>query len=278
MGRSSGASTSQPESGPLGDPRWGAHPALVVAHPGHELLVHGWLERARPVVFVLTDGSGRTGRSRLGSTAAILDRAGARSGSVFGRWSDASLYALIVEGRIPDLRRLVDELVAQLVELRIDVVVGDALEGYNPGHDLGRYVVNAAVHRIARRHHRAVGNYEFLLAEPAPPPAGGGDGNLLVHHLDDAAYARKLTAARGYAELQEEIARFADGTGADAFRVEHLRAVEPQATLCRFDGTPPFYETFGARRVVEGHYATVIRYREHVRPLAHALWAFAQEP
>ena len=32
--------------------------ALVVAHPGHELRVHGWLEVARPVVCVSTDGSG----------------------------------------------------------------------------------------------------------------------------------------------------------------------------------------------------------------------------
>src|SRR5207302_1404403 len=30
--------------------------ALLVAHPGHELRVHGWLERERPLVFVLTDG------------------------------------------------------------------------------------------------------------------------------------------------------------------------------------------------------------------------------
>ena len=35
---------------------------LFVAHPGHELCVHGWLEIARPKVFVLTDGSGRSGR------------------------------------------------------------------------------------------------------------------------------------------------------------------------------------------------------------------------
>ena len=31
---------------------------LVVAHPGHELRVHGWLELARPTVCILTDGSG----------------------------------------------------------------------------------------------------------------------------------------------------------------------------------------------------------------------------
>jgi hypothetical protein len=33
--------------------------AVVVTHPGHEVRIHGWLERERSLVFVLTDGAGR---------------------------------------------------------------------------------------------------------------------------------------------------------------------------------------------------------------------------
>jgi hypothetical protein len=44
----------------------------MIAHPGHELRVHHWIERTRPLVFVLTDGSGHTGVSRLASTTAVL--------------------------------------------------------------------------------------------------------------------------------------------------------------------------------------------------------------
>ncbi|HUE39393.1 MAG TPA: hypothetical protein VMR29_07805 [Candidatus Binatia bacterium] len=39
--------------------------ARVVAHPGHELRVHHWMERVRPVVCVLTNGSGASGCSRI---------------------------------------------------------------------------------------------------------------------------------------------------------------------------------------------------------------------
>lgn len=262
---------------PLGSARWGTCSALVLAHPGHELLVHGWLERARPVVFVLTDGSGRTGRSRLASTTGVLRRAGARPGAVYGHWSDAALYAVILEGVVQDLYRLVDALAEQLVGLDIDFVVGDALEGYNPCHDLARYVVNAAVRRVTRRHRRTVGNYEFLLAAPPTPPAGDADPGLLVHRLDDAAFRRKVAAARGYTGLQEEIARVREEADLESFRVECVRPVDPEAMLSRFDAATPFYETWGARRVSEGHYSTVIRYREHVRPLARALWAYADE-
>src|SRR5260221_8686768 len=50
-------------------------PALIIAHPGHELRVHRWLEKTRPLVLVLTDGSGRTAQSRLASTTRILKQA-----------------------------------------------------------------------------------------------------------------------------------------------------------------------------------------------------------
>jgi hypothetical protein len=56
--------------------------ALVIAHPGHELRVHGWLEWARPTVFVLTDGSGQGSHGRLASSARLIERSGGRTGSV----------------------------------------------------------------------------------------------------------------------------------------------------------------------------------------------------
>ena len=73
--------------------------ALVVAHPGHELRVHGWLEKARPQVFVLTDGSGPTGSSRLRSTTRVLDRAGATAGCIYGRLADRVFYQALLAGR-----------------------------------------------------------------------------------------------------------------------------------------------------------------------------------
>jgi hypothetical protein len=52
--------------------------ALVTAHPGHELCLYGWLKRARPCVFIFTDGSGSTGEPRLELTTKLLARTGAR--------------------------------------------------------------------------------------------------------------------------------------------------------------------------------------------------------
>ena len=63
--------------------------ALIIGHPGHELRIHHWLESARPLTFVLTDGSGRGLESRLPSTRLVLERAGAKPASIFGPWTDA---------------------------------------------------------------------------------------------------------------------------------------------------------------------------------------------
>ena len=82
---------------------------LFVAHPGHELCVHGWLSGTQPKVFVLTDGSGHVKQSRLGSTSRVLAQVGAQRGSIYGRFTDAGLYELILRQEFQPLLRIVDE-------------------------------------------------------------------------------------------------------------------------------------------------------------------------
>lgn len=85
-------------------------PALLVGHPGHELLVLGWLAENRPRVYALTDGSGLDGTSRLPATSRLLDRLGSRRGRVFGLFSDARIYRAILDQEIGIFQSIVDEL------------------------------------------------------------------------------------------------------------------------------------------------------------------------
>src|SRR4029077_10013160 len=84
--------------------------ALVVAHPGHELRIHHWLELTRPVTFILTDGSGHTDCSRLHASTTSLARTGATRGSIYGAMSDRQLYAAILGGERKLFETLVDQL------------------------------------------------------------------------------------------------------------------------------------------------------------------------
>ena len=72
----------------------------MAGHPGHELKVFGWLAEYQPRVYVITDGSGRSGISRIPSTAALLQNARARSGDIFGAISDAEIYRENTDDRI----------------------------------------------------------------------------------------------------------------------------------------------------------------------------------
>src|SRR5262245_29806528 len=103
-------------SGPSGDL---GRAALIVAHPGHELLVHHWSERHRPLYFCLTDGSGGSATSRLSSTSRLLARIGARHGALYGRYPDKEVYRLLLERRVDVFVGLTDELAGALIDAEV---------------------------------------------------------------------------------------------------------------------------------------------------------------
>jgi hypothetical protein len=244
--------------------------ALVVAHPGHELRVHGWLEQARPLVFVLTDGSGSSGRPRLASTRAVLEGAGATPGALFGRFGDAALYAALLDLDFSFFLRVADELADAFAAAGIACVVGDACEGYNPGHDACRLVIDAAVALAGRRRGRPPLNFDFpLVGRPDECPPALRDRSVRVR-LDDAAFARKLRAARSYAEMAGEVGAALRRHGERAFRVECLRPAGGAGAPGRA-GPTPFYEYYGEKMLSLGRCARVVRRREHLVPLAAAL-------
>jgi hypothetical protein len=245
----------------------------VIGHPGHELRLHHWLERVRPLVFVVTDGSGRTTRSRLSSTLSVLSKAGARPGSVFGKLTDAEAYSIIAEGNIEPVLEIVRDLAASFQEHEINLVVADALEGFNPSHDLCRYVTNAAILLTDLRTNRKVQNYAFLLAgAPGLEAAEQQHGNVVLN-LDEASFLRKMAAAENYPELKGEIKAAIAKFGTTPFRQEVLRHAALDEGLNGLEPEPPYYETYGEKQVAEGHYKQVIRYREHMLPLMRRLWA-----
>lgn len=271
--------------------------ALVIAHPGHELCVYGWLETARPHVFVLTDGSGRTATSRLDSTTKILFSVGASPGSIYGRFTDQNLYAAILQGDFALFERLVSELTEALVREEIEHVAGDALEGYNSIHDTCRLIIDAAVELASYVSGRSIINSDFLLL-------GRHDANPERQHasatwlrLDDDTLARKLGTARAYPELKGEVDTLLDqqtpeilrsfpalsahfdkvvtrARGNEAYRVECLRRVGGSARNIGQTKEIPFYERYGEMLVAAGVYERAIRYREHFLPLAEAISHF----
>jgi hypothetical protein len=225
--------------------------ALVVAHPGHELRLFHWLETDNPTVFVLTDGSGRSGRSRLESTRAVLAATGSAEGSVMGRFTDAEVYRAILGGDVRQLAGVTRELKRALSGFR--TVVSDAMELYNPAHDLCHVMARLAAPSDA-------GQFSYAVVE-AP-----GEGITLA--IDDDAFARKMAMAHRYDDIATDIDELISRIGVEGLRREIFFRATPVSANAK-----PYYEIRGEEQVRAGKYETVLRYREHFLPFVAGLRA-----
>jgi hypothetical protein len=235
-------------------------PALFVAHPGHELRLYRWLETAQPDVYVLTDGSGSAGHSRVGSTRRVLEATGARPGSILGVFSDLEIYDAIMRSDIAD----VVDMTLRLAEAftAAEIVVVDAWEGYNPAHDLCRIIGELATARAALLSGRSIPLYESAVVGSWSVDNTPGER---VVRLDDAALQRKLDAAFAYPELRAEVDEMVRA-GESALRLEVIRPAEAPVPEPH-----PYYEVRGEQQVAAGRYQTTLRYEEHFAPFVSAL-------
>lgn len=251
--------------------------ALVVAHPGHELRVHGWLEQARPTVHVLTDGSGRVGPSRLDATSRLLERCGCHPGAVYGVCSDRALYQALLAHDSDRILELVEQLSEALIEQRIQAVVGDAAEGTIMAHDLWRGVIDAAIERAAQVLGRPIASYDFPIDRPPDTCPAALRQRAIWLRLDDEALQRKIQAALENHQLAGEVRAAIQTLGVARFQVECLRPVSEPVWLQYPQLYPqPAYEQHGEQLVASGQYPVVVRYQEHIAPLFAQLRNFCQ--
>lgn len=239
---------------------------LMVGHPGHELRVFGWLALARPLVLVLTDGSGVTGVSRLETTSKILADLGARPGQIYGRFKDADIYRHFLEGNKTVFCALQEELINILLKEEIDYVAVDAYEEFNPTHDLCHVLALSAA--AVANETRSIRTFAFNLE--GNPNADGNLTNSFSLVLDDELFEKKIAAALQYCELAPEVERTIQEHGRDVFRHEtFFDALGIEAA--KRDGRIPGYEKYGEQRVRSGIYQDTIRLEEHMMPIFNSL-------
>src|SRR5437763_5558711 len=117
------------------------------------------MAQRRPLYFCLTDGSGGNAASRLASTTRLLDGVGARRGPLFGRYPDREIYRLLIDRRVDVFVGLAHELADALTNAGVDCVAGDAAEGFNPAHDVCRFLIDGAAALVQRRTGRVLQHY-----------------------------------------------------------------------------------------------------------------------
>jgi LmbE family N-acetylglucosaminyl deacetylase len=245
---------------------------LICGHAGHEVRCHGWMERNRPLVLILTSGGGESKTGRTDSSRRVIERAGARCCPLMGSFSDGEIYRQM-SGQDPEpLAEWTRQAAAIISSERPRTVLTDMVEGFNSTHDIIAYLTHLAVELASRQGARP----EHVLCHPLEGrPDRAWEGRLSpvqTLRLDDGELARKLDAARGYPELAFEVERALTSLGEESFRSECLyQPMPPDQLLTRLPDAKPLYETFGEKGVASGKYASVIRHADHIIPLGLAI-------
>ena len=240
------------------------HAALIVGHPGHELRLFRWLERVRPLLCVLTDGSG-SGQSRVSSSFDLAASSGSKPGPVMGAFTDVAIYDAMMSGDVTEVAAATRLIAEALVAEGVECVVADAFEFYNPTHDLCAVLATFAARIAAAASGSTIQRYDYAVTESTPTSG-------LVLHLDASDVARKTSAAYRFENLAKDVDALIAAVGTSDLAREVLRPVSMEIVLPRAD-RKPFYEARGEERVKAGRYRTVLRYEQHFVPFVHALAA-----
>jgi hypothetical protein len=215
------------------------------------------MERHKPIVLLMTDGAGGAARARTQLSSECVAQAGACAGRAFGVMSDRAWYEAILRGDISPFEALIDTIVKSAGASRL--IVSDAVDGYNPMHDLCEAVGAAAAARLRRQGHSVT----HLVARAI---AGGEEASVVDLRLDGAALQRKRAAVERYLPLAGEARRLLEEEPG-ALAVERLC----RPSFAWPDNWSPEWEAIGKSRVALNRYARPIEYAKHVRPIAQAL-------
>ena len=104
---------------------------MIFGHPAHELALFGFLQRFRPYIVVITDGGGeeRIRQSRTGLESIGLE-------ATYLKFAENDFYAALLRRDVPFFEAVSDALSLEIVASQSDQIFCDAMEFYNPVHDI----------------------------------------------------------------------------------------------------------------------------------------------
>jgi hypothetical protein len=245
---------------------------VVFSHPNHELAVYGLVSRLRPHMLFLTDGGGE---SRVEATRAGLQALGLLGRASFLGHPEGELYRALLEQDFDFLERLVTAIREQVRATSASEVFCDAVEFYNPVHDLTLPLVraalgrtsNTAVYEIALIHQRLAPTESYRVQRFAPD-AGPEPQRLRLTQSEIEAKARAREEI--YTDLKEQLGPVITDLPAEHLAVEEWR--EAASPMREPEGEEVLrYEWRGELLRDQGEVEGVIYRREHYLPMVE--WA-----
>ena len=140
---------------------------MVFAHPGHELIVAGLMQRHRPHLLFLTRADSGGDQERETIARHGIESLGLLSTATFLDVREPDIFRWIFDCDAAPLLELRGRILAWLHDVKPSVLFGDAFELSNVMHDLGRAVLDSAWREYRRT--RPCDNFELPLASRTEP-------------------------------------------------------------------------------------------------------------
>src|SRR5574340_1205884 len=111
------------------------HPTLAIfSHPNHEISIYGMAIRERPLIAYLTDGGGG---ARLDGTVRSLESIGIPfREAACCLHSEETFYRALLLREIPFWKSVSSLLAELILKQQPETILCDAVEYYNPVHDM----------------------------------------------------------------------------------------------------------------------------------------------
>ena len=104
---------------------------MIFGHPAHELALFGFLQRFRPEIVIITDGGSqeRIRQSRIGLESIALK-------ATYLPFAENDFYAALLRRDLSFFETVSDSLSLEIAASQPDQIFCDAVEFYNPVHDI----------------------------------------------------------------------------------------------------------------------------------------------
>jgi hypothetical protein len=252
-----------------------AETIAVFSHPNHELAIFGFLQRLRPQLVYLTDGGGER---RVEQTRRGLESINLLEQAHFFDYTENSFYKALLDRDSAFYEEVAGRLRALFQELRPSQVLCDAVEFYNPVHDMSLPIVQAALQGWPRAeifevplvYQRPAESETYELQRMSPSRRGG----QIELRLSEQAIAAKV---RGRAEIYTILVDQMGPLIAE-LPVEHfsLEVIAPAGSSLPKPGIENAlrYERRAEILLKRGEIERKITYDDHYLPVATSLYRF----
>ena len=236
---------------------------VVFSHPNHELAIFGTLGRVRPHLLYLTDGGGE---DRVAQTRAGLRTLGLLERARFLNHLEEDLYRALLDNDSAFYAGLRDQIAESMAEVEPDEIWCDAVEFYNPVHDVSLPLVRAAlpesrsirVFEVPLVHQRENGGEAYLVQRFASPRASERRVWLEASELQAKCSARDET----YTLLRDQLGTTLTNIPDDDLAVEMIGEAQ-DALPTPGEGAVLRYEWRGELLRERGIVDEVITYSGH---------------